>query len=124
MKEWIDKINSSESLEQLESYRIELLGKKGVLTLEFAKMKDVPNTEKKAFAQNLNKQKTEVNIALDTQKTILMAKELAIKLASEKIDVTKFSSNCTTASKHPVCDTLDRVTTYFQNLNFLISSTS
>ncbi len=120
MKEWIDKINASESLEQLESYRIELLGKKGVLTLEFAKMKDVPNTEKKAFAQNLNKQKTEVNTALDTQKTILMAKELEKKLESEKIDVTKFSSNCTTSAKHPVCDTMERITTYFQNLNFSI----
>ena len=49
MQNWIDKINTSKSLEQLEQLRVEILGKKGILTLEFAKMKSVPNEEKKAF---------------------------------------------------------------------------
>jgi len=120
LNQWLDKISSSESLEQLESYRIEILGKKGVLTLEFAKMKDVPNDEKKAFAQNLNKQKASIQKALDSRKTVLMAEELQRELESEKIDVTKFSSSFTTASKHPVSDTMERITKYFQNLNFSI----
>ena len=120
MKQWLEKIQQSESLEQLESYRIEILGKKGVLTLEFAKMKDVPNTEKKAFAQNLNKQKTQINQALEEKKTVLMAQELERQLESQKIDVTRFSSNQTKAATHPVADTMERITTYFQNLNFSI----
>jgi phenylalanyl-tRNA synthetase alpha chain len=120
LEEWLNKIKKCESLEQLESYRIDILGKKGVLTLEFAKMKDIPNQEKKAFAQNLNKQKSEINQELETKKTILIAKELEKKLESEKIDVTKFSSNESTASTHPVYDTMHRITTYFQNLNFSI----
>jgi len=120
LKEWIDKINQSESLEQLESYRVEILGKKGVLTQEFAKMKTIPNEEKKAFAQSLNTKKSEVNQALEATKTILMAQELERELESQKIDVTKFSSSFTTAAKHPVVDTMDKITTYFQNLNFSI----
>ncbi|MEA3316131.1 MAG: phenylalanine--tRNA ligase subunit alpha [Campylobacterota bacterium] len=120
MNQWLEKINSSESLEQLESYRIEVLGKKGVLTLEFAKMKDVPNNEKKAFAQNLNKQKASIQKALDSRKTVLMAEELERELESQKVDVTKFSSSFTTAATHPVSDTMERITKYFQNLNFSI----
>ena len=120
MNQWIQKIQESESLEQLENLRVEILGKKGVLTLEFAKMKDVPNGEKKQFAQNLNKQKGEVSQALENQKTILMAKELEKELESEKIDVTKFSSNNTNGAYHPVSFTLNRITQYFQNLNFSI----
>ena len=120
MQDWIEKINSSESLEQLEQLRVEILGKKGVLTLEFAKMKSVPNEEKKAFAQNLNTQKTQINEALETQKTILMAQELEKQLEADKIDVTKFAANLNNAAKHPVADTLDQITTYFQNLNFSV----
>ncbi|PIF03993.1 MAG: phenylalanine--tRNA ligase subunit alpha [Arcobacter sp.] len=120
MQDWIEKIRNSTSLEQLEQYRVDILGKKGVLTLEFAKMKSVPNEDKKTFAQNLNKQKTQVNEALETQKTILMAKELEIQLEAEKIDVSKFTPNLNNAAKHPVADTLNKITTYFQNLNFSV----
>ena len=120
MQEWIEKINSSSSLEELENLRVELLGKKGILTAEFAKMKTIPNEEKKAFAANLNKQKAEVTEAIENQKTILMAAELQKQLESEKIDVTKFSNSSNFGATHPVAYTLDRITTYFQNLNFSV----
>jgi phenylalanyl-tRNA synthetase alpha chain len=120
LQDWIEKINNSKSLEQLEQLRVDILGKKGILTLEFAKMKSVPNEEKKAFAQNLNTQKTQITGALDAQKTILMAKELEIQLESEKLDVTKFTPTLNHAATHPVSDTLNQITTYFQNLNFSI----
>ena len=120
MQEWIDKINSAVSLEELEHYRIDILGKKGVLTLEFAKMKDIPAQEKKLFAQNLNNNKAVINNALESQKTILMAQELEKQLEAEKIDVTKFTPSLNTGAYHPVSDTLDQITTYFQNLNFSI----
>ena len=120
MQEWIKKINNSVSLEELENLRVELLGKKGILTAEFAKMKTIPNEEKKAFAANLNKQKAEITEVLENQKTVLMAAELQKQLEAEKIDVTKFSSNENFGAYHPVSYTLDRITTYFQNLNFSV----
>ena len=71
MTQWIEKINNTTSLEELENIRIDTLGKKGILTLEFAKMKSVPNEEKKAFAENLNKQKELVTNTLESKKIIL-----------------------------------------------------
>ncbi|RUM67407.1 MAG: phenylalanine--tRNA ligase subunit alpha, partial [Sulfurospirillum sp.] len=50
MQEYIEKIKGCDSLESLEDIRIEIFGKKGVLANEFAKMKSVPNEEKKEFA--------------------------------------------------------------------------
>ncbi|MCD4759094.1 MAG: phenylalanine--tRNA ligase subunit alpha [Arcobacteraceae bacterium] len=120
MQEWIDKINNAVSLEELEHLRIDILGKKGILTLEFAKMKDIPNTEKKLFAQNLNNNKTAINNALESQKTILMAQELEKQLEAEKIDVTKFTPSLNNGAYHPVSETLNQITTYFQNLNFSV----
>ncbi len=120
MTQWIEKINNASSLEELENLRIDTLGKKGILTLEFAKMKDVPNEEKKSFAENLNKQKTVVTDALDAKKIVLEKKALNKKLESEKIDVTKFNNELSCGATHPVVETMNRIITYFQNLNFAV----
>ncbi len=120
MKEWIEKIESADSIETLENLRIEILGKKGFLTKEFARLKDIPNEEKKAFAQNLNNTKVEINTALEAKKEILEKIELDKKLEAEKIDVTRFNNNLTCGAFHPVADTMDRIITYFQNLNFSV----
>ena len=120
MTQWIEKINNASSLEELENLRIDTLGKKGVLTLEFAKMKDVPNEDKKSFAENLNKQKTLITDALDTKKVVLEKEALNKKLESEKIDVTKFNNELSCGATHPVVETMNRIITYFQNLNFAI----
>ncbi|MDX4068425.1 phenylalanine--tRNA ligase subunit alpha [Aliarcobacter skirrowii] len=120
MELWIKKIESSKSIEELESVRVELLGKKGVLTLEFAKMKDIPNEEKKSFAQNLNLQKEQVTNALDSKKELLEFELLNKKLELEKIDVTKFNNIISSGSVHPVSETMNRIINYFLNLNFAV----
>jgi phenylalanyl-tRNA synthetase alpha chain len=108
VKVWIEKINNANSLEELESLRVETLGKKGVLTKEFAKLKTIPNEEKKAFAQNLNEQKIAINEAIDTKKEVLEKEALNKKLENEKIDVTRFNNELSCASIHPVIDTLPK----------------
>lgn len=120
MELWIKKIESSKTIEELESVRVELLGKKGVLTLEFAKMKDIPNEEKKSFAQNLNLQKEQVTNALDSKKELLEFELLNKKLELEKIDVTKFNNTISSGSVHPVSETMNRIINYFLNLNFAV----
>ena len=120
MTQWIEKITNATSLEELENLRIDTLGKKGILTLEFAKMKSVPNEEKKAFAENLNKNKTLITDALEAKKVILEQVALNQKLENEKIDVTRFNNELSCGATHPVVETMDRIITYFQNLNFAV----
>ena len=120
MTQWIEKINNATSLEELENFRIDTLGKKGILTLEFAKMKSVPNEEKKAFAENLNKNKTLITDALEAKKVILEKVALNQKLENEKIDVTRFNNELSCGATHPVAETMNRIITYFQNLNFAV----
>ncbi len=99
MTQWIEKINNAKSLEELENLRIDTLGKKGVLTLEFAKMKSVPNEDKKAFAENLNIQKTLITQALDTKKLVL--EKDALNLAALGVNVLTLA-----ASKNLSADTV------------------
>ena len=120
MTQWIEKINNATSLEELENLRIDTLGKKGVLTLEFAKMKSVPNEEKKSFAENLNKQKTLITDALEAKKVVLEKEALNNKLEAERIDVTRFNNELSCGATHPVVETMDRIIKYFQNLNFAV----
>ena len=120
MTQWIEKINNATSLEELENLRIDTLGKKGILTLEFAKMKSVPNEDKKAFAENLNKNKTLITDALETKKVVLEKVALNQKLENEKIDVTRFNNELSCGATHPVVETMNRIITYFQNLNFAV----
>jgi len=118
--QWLEKINSAESLEVLENLRVETLGKKGVITAQFAKMKDIPGPEKKEFAANLNKQKAQITEALETKKVILEKEALEAKLKADKIDVTKFNNELSCGAVHPVTLTMDRIIEYFQNLNFAV----
>ena len=120
MTQWIEKITNAASLEELENLRIDTLGKKGVLTLEFAKMKSVPNEEKKAFAENLNEQKTLITNTIEAKKEILEKDALHKKLEAEKIDVTRFNNDLSCGATHPVVETMDRIIRYFQNLNFAV----
>lgn len=120
MELWVKKIEIASTLEELESLRVETLGKKGVLTIEFAKMKDIPALEKKAFAENLNRQKEQVTNALESKKVELEAIALDNKLLNEKIDVTKFNSEITSGATHPVAETMNKIINYFQNLNFAV----
>ncbi|CAM3841385.1 phenylalanine--tRNA ligase subunit alpha [Arcobacter cloacae] len=120
MTQWIEKIANATSLEELENLRIDTLGKKGILTLEFAKMKSVPNEEKKSFAENLNKNKTLITDALETKKLVLEKEALNKKLEAERIDVTRFNNELSCGATHPVVETMDRIIKYFQNLNFAV----
>lgn len=120
MTQWIEKITNATSLEELENLRIDTLGKKGILTLEFAKMKSVPNEEKKAFAENLNTQKELITTAIESKKIVLEKVALNEKLGNEKIDVTRFNNELTCGATHPVVETMDRIIRYFQNLNFAV----
>lgn len=120
MTQWIEKITNAASLEELENLRIDTLGKKGILTLEFAKMKSVPNEDKKAFAENLNEQKKIITDTIELKKEILEKEALNKKLEAEKIDVTRFNNELSCGATHPVVETMDRIINYFQNLNFAV----
>jgi len=117
---WIEKIQNTKTLEELESLRVETLGKKGFLTIEFAKLKDISNEEKKSFAKNLNKQKESITNAIEKKKIQLEKENLNKTLQLEKIDVTKFNTEPSSGAVHPVVETMNRIINYFQNLNFAV----
>lgn len=122
MNEIILKINSSKNLEELDKVRVELFGKKGLITKEFSKLKDMADEEKKEFANTLNKQKDELNTAITMRKNELELIELKNKMKAESIDVTLFNEDRSIGALHPVMITMDKIIEYFVSQNFSIES--
>jgi len=118
----IDTIEETNSLEELEGIRVKLFGKKGSLAGEFAKLKDIPPKEKKAFAEGLNKKKASLQKVFNDKYEILKAKEIEKMLKSEAIDVSLYSSLSKKGALHPVMETMDKIIDYFVAMNFAVES--
>ena len=122
MKTLQKRIEEAPSLDALEKVRVEIFGKKGLLAAEFAKLKDVPGPEKKAFAEGLNHQKTILQEAFDDTLKVLKAAALEKQLVSETIDVSLYGNLREKGALHPVAQTMDKIIDYFVSLNFSVES--
>lgn len=111
------KIKSVDTLEELEKLRVEIFGKKGSLSLEFLRLKDLSEDERKEFAKNLNIKKDSLNKIFTDKKIELENKEILNRMQKDSVDV---SMAClqTYGATHVVKDTMDKIIKYFLSLNF------
>ena len=122
MQDIITKIDSAASLDELEQIRLELFGKKGSITAEFARLKDVEPENKKAYAQSLNIKRDTLTAKLNERKSILESEYIKAKMKSEAIDISLFNEPLSTGALHPVMETMDRIIEYFVAQNFSIET--
>ena len=113
-------IEEADSLEELEKVRVELFGKKGALSKEFAKLKDIPGPEKKAFAEGLNQKKEKLQTLFDKRYETLKKEEIEKLLKEEALDVSLYGNLEERGALHPVMETMDKIIDYFVALNFAI----
>lgn len=122
MQEIIDRIESARDLDDLEKIRVELFGKKGVITSLFAKLKDIAPEEKKAFAENLNIQRDTFNAKIAQKKAVLESEFIKAKMKRESVDITLFNEPLNKGALHPVMETMDKIIEYFVAQNFSVES--
>ncbi|KAB0613278.1 phenylalanine--tRNA ligase subunit alpha [Campylobacter hyointestinalis] len=122
MQEIIDRIEKAKNLDELEKIRVELFGKKGVITSLFAKLKDIAPEEKKAFAENLNIQRDTFNAKIAQKKAILESEFIKAKMKRESVDITLFNEPLNKGALHPVMETMDKIIEYFVAQNFSVES--
>ena len=122
MEKLEESIIEADSLDALEKVRVELFGKKGVMAAQFAKMKDIPGPDKKAFAEELNKKKASLQEAFDVHFAQLKSKEIESMLKKEAIDISLYSVMAQKGALHPVMETMDKIIDYFVALNFSVES--
>ncbi|KAA6228762.1 phenylalanine--tRNA ligase subunit alpha [Campylobacter sp. LR286c] len=122
MQELIKKVLECQTLKDLEELRVFVLGKKGILTQEFAKLKDLDNEKKKEVAVSLNEQKESFNKALNLKIKQLEDIELEAKMQKDAMSFHYFDENVKTGALHPIMATMDKIIEYFVSLNFSVES--
>lgn len=119
-QKFIEKLGSVNNEQDLESLRVEFLGKTGEVTNLLKAIKDVPNDQKKEYGANVNILKNEIDGELTKYKALLDEKKLEEELKSTKIvDLTTPLSQ-KTGSLHPITITQHKLIEIFTSMGFIV----
>ena len=107
----------SDSIAEIEEFRIKFLGKKGLLNSYFVEFKSLDSTEKKNVGRLLNKLK---NLAQDKVEAL----KASSSNSSENIkinDISRPGDPINIGSRHPISVVKNRIIDIFSNIGFTIS---
>lgn len=103
--------------EQVEEFRIKILGSKGVLKDLFADFKNVPNEEKKEIGQLINQVKENAQAKIDEFK----AGFENVFTSTDSIDLTKTAYPNEIGSRHPISLVKNEIIDIFSRIGFTVS---
>lgn len=118
------KKNLSEirSSEELENFRVRVLGKKGELTSVLSQMGKLSSDMRPVIGQKANEVRAFIEEQIKTAKEKIEEAELQKRISSEKLDVTLPGKAVRTGKKHPCSIVLDEVKDAFISMGFTIAS--
>ena len=116
------RINKIPSMEELEKFRIEYMGKKGLLSLEMQSLSSLPIEEKKIKGQELNLFKSFLEKSINIKKNDLEMLELNERLEKEKIDTTLPPRDFSAGKIHPISQTIFKIIDIFSSMGFSVKS--
>jgi len=116
------KIDAASSLSELEAVRLELFGKKGIITALFSELKSAAPEQKKELAVSANEKRDYFSELIAVKRASLEAAEQKEAMKNEAIDVTLFNENVYCGALHPVMETMDKIIDYFIAQNFSVES--
>lgn len=114
----LEQIKQVNGLEELESIRVSVLGKKGSLSEVLKQLGKVPPEERPALGALANEWKAKIESALEVKKTELDSKAIEAELIKTRIDVTLPSRKIHQGSLHPITETIRKVSKTLGRLGF------
>jgi len=120
IKSSINEISSfdSNSLEEIESFRIKFLGKKGIINKYFVEFKNIDNKQKKEVGLILNKLK---NVAQQKVDDLILKLSKKSKNSITINDITRPGDPIEIGSRHPISLVKNRIIDIFSKIGFTIS---
>jgi phenylalanyl-tRNA synthetase alpha chain len=104
----------------LRSWNGKFLGEKGELKAVFAKLKDIPPAEKKAFGQEFNRVKTALEAAFENALADLKEKALLASLAADPLDVTLPGRPVAAGGLHVATKVMREIYAIFADMGFQV----
>ena len=109
---------SSTNKEEIESFRIKYLGKKGILNEFFAEFKNVPNDQKKEFGQVINTLKDSAQEKVDSLKNAI---ENSAEAKGIYGDLSRPGEVISLGSRHPISIVKNKIIDIFLRIGFNVS---
>ena len=114
-------IQAANNLRSLDDLRVELLGKKGQVTVQLKALSALPADQRREAGQVINQVKQALHAAIQSRKAELEEDEVNARLASESIDVTLPGRGLKGGGRHPIIRTMDRMTELFRQSGFSVA---
>lgn len=111
----VEQFNST-SKDEIEQFRIQYSGKKGILNDLFDKFKEVPNEQKKEFGQKINTLKQAVANKLEN-----LINATTTQVVLEKEDLTRPAFPLELGTRHPINIVKNRVIEIFKSIGFAVA---
>lgn len=120
IKEHIEKVKgfTAVTLDEVEAFRIEYLGKKGLLNDFFAEFKNVPNEQKKEFGQVINQLKNTAQGKVNSLKEALESAQPTENLYG---DLTRPAMPLELGGRHPISIVKNQIIDIFSRIGFNVS---
>jgi len=116
----IDAVNNSDSISELETIRVEYLGKKGRITQLLKELGQLDASKRPAAGAKINEAKEEVQKQIFLRKSYLEDAAMAARLKSESVDVTLPGRSQPIGGLHPVTKTLQRIEQIFSRVGYSV----
>lgn len=116
--EIIESINSSNSLENLESIRILYIGQNGLIKNELKTLAKLPLEEKKSLGSRVNQLYEDTKVRIQQKKIFLQERILEEKLHKENLDVTLPVRPFLTGKIHPISHAISEALDIFTSMGF------
>ena len=118
--EFEEKIKKSSTLSDVETLKVDFLGKKGIVTALFKEMGKISAEERPAFGEKINRVKEKVETCLRDFEKVLSEKAVSEKLNSDYCDVTLPGKFHCIGRVHPLARTTAEIVEIFGRLGFSV----
>jgi len=121
LEQALQSADQAKTVSDLESLRVQYLGKKGLLTAQLKQLGQLPPEERPIAGQWVNTAKDALQTKLQTRKEALTQAELSSKLEQDNIDITLPGRGLATGGLHPITRTLERLEQLFVSMGFAVA---
>ena len=115
-------ISNSNTNSELDQLRINLLGKKGKLSIILKSMGKLSSSDRPIIGQKANLVKVELQNLINERKNQLLNEALDQQIKNEKIDITIPSTGTPLGTKHPLISTQDEIIDIFCGLGYKVEN--
>ncbi len=111
-------VQSPANAAELETFRIQYLGTKGLIKSLMEEMRNVPNERKRDYGQLMNRLKQEAEAKHDVLKETFESQSQGA--AAQDIDLTAPGEPLPLGSRHPIAVTMNRIVEIFTRMGFSV----